>query len=525
MTKPPIKVLFIDDCPEDREVYKRLLLKIPDHEFLVAECDTAEDGLQLIGLDCPHILLLDYMLPALNGLDFLKSLKKVNYNGVIIMLTGEGDERVAVNALKEGAHDYLVKGEGLKAVFERTILSALRLNDLDQQQIYVQNMLQEYTKKLEVSNQSLKIEVEKRNKMEKSISSTMDLLRLIMDNISDGILVLDNENKVIISNPALQKVLGFKFTELEDMAIQNLIPEINQFEPFILATKNIQQAVDPKPHDTPSVQEAIHSDGTKLPIYLDVNKMTSNHIDFLILTVRNISEQKVDQHELLQAPNMAEKFNQEKSDFITRMSDQLRVPMDAILGFSQLLEDDADEALSAVQKSRIDQIHQAGTHLLTLINDVKDLANIEAEKIDLQTEISAPEIHLQDTYTLLYVESNLTNLNLVQQIVNKKKNIHLLSTNQAKQGIKLARSAKPDLIIMDINMPEMDGNLIFNELQNSPETKTIPVIAISSSEMKEEIDQALQAGFRDCLTKPLKISNFMDILDNHLPAKISHPAP
>ena len=100
----------------------------------------------------------------------------------------------------------------------------------------------------------------------------------------------------------------------------------------------------------------------------------------------------------------------------------------------------------------------------------------------------------------------------------------MLSTNQAEQGMKLARSAKPDLIVMDINMPEMDGKHLFNELQNFPETKYIPVIAIISSEMKEEINQALQAGFRDYLTTPLKISNFMDILDNHLPAKISHPA-
>jgi CheY-like chemotaxis protein len=251
--------------------------------------------------------------------------------------------------------------------------------------------------------------------------------------------------------------------------------------------------------------------------------MISNDNDILILTVREITEQKSNQQELLQAKEMAEKSCGEKSDLITRMSNELRTPMNAILSFSRLLEDDANETLSEVQNTRLNQIHQEGTQLLNLINDALDSAKIELGKIDLQKENSAPEVHHQATYTLLYVENNLTNLNLVQQIVNKKKNIHLLSTTHARQAIKLAHSAKPDLIIMDINMPEMDGNHLFNELKNFPETKYIPVIAISASEMREEINQALQAGFRDYLTKPLKISSFMDVLDNYLIAKASQP--
>ena len=682
MTKPPIKVLFIDDCPEDREVYKRLLLKIPDHEFIVAECPSAEEGLKLIGLDSPQILLLDYMLPDQNGLSFLKTLKEIKFAGVVIMLTGEGDERVAVNALKEGAHDYLVKGEDLKTIFGRTILSALRVNDLDQQQMHVQDMLKDYTKKLEESNKSLKIEVEKRNKVEKSILSTMDFLRLIMDNISDGVIVLDKEDKVVASNPAVQKIFGFNFSELEDKPIQNLIPEINEFEPF-LATKNPQQPIEPKLHEVPCEQEGVRKDGTKLPIHMEVNEMTSSDNEVLILTIRDITEQKDNEHELMRAKNKAEKTNQAKSEFITRMSHELRTPMNAILGFSQLLEEDTDEALTEVQTARVNLIHQAGIHLLNMINDVLDLAKIEAGKIDILMESfdlnallrtsmamiqplaeeknitiinkaiddkpvavkadkvrlkqvllnllsnaikynneggsvtlelerdpdmniwihvidtghgipeekhlqafeafnrldavdsdvegsgiglalsqllmdlmkgdialeSSPgkgsrfslkvlhaevlesekakqepppaETHHKNTYTLLYVEDNLANLNLVKQIVNKKKNIHLLSATRAKEGIDLARTAKPDLILMDINMPEMNGIQAFKELQKMQETRDIPVIAISANAMESDIDQALETGFTAYLTKPLNISNFLEVIEKHLIAKVS----
>ena len=116
---------------------------------------------------------------------------------------------------------------------------------------------------------------------------------------------------------------------------------------------------------------------------------------------------------------------------------------------------------------------------------------------------------------------NDANLNLIKQIVKMKKNIHLLSATRAKEGIELARTAKPDLILMDINMPEMNGIQAFKELQNWQETKDIPVIAISANAMESDIDQALETGFTAYLTKPLNISNFLEVIEKHLIGKTS----
>ena len=77
-------------------------------------------------IDC---LVLDYMLPDIDGIEFLQELKKFTFQGVVLMLTGEGNEKVAVRALKEGAHDYLVKGKDLFTSFHRTIQSAIRVNE------------------------------------------------------------------------------------------------------------------------------------------------------------------------------------------------------------------------------------------------------------------------------------------------------------------------------------------------------------------------------------------------------------
>src|SRR3954471_24864762 len=110
MIQRPWRILIIDDSPEDRETYRRYLTQDPDATYTFAEADNAEDGLLLCGRFEPDCVLLDYKLPAAYGLTVLH-----NYDGdktpefAMIMLTGQGDEQVAVQALKTGAQDYLVK--------------------------------------------------------------------------------------------------------------------------------------------------------------------------------------------------------------------------------------------------------------------------------------------------------------------------------------------------------------------------------------------------------------------------------
>jgi carbon storage regulator CsrA len=106
----PLRILVVDDSPEDRESYRRMI-DSGGEEFVVTETETGEEALQLCQSEVPDCILLDYRLPDLSGLDFLAELsgRSGQLPAPVVMLTGHGDEAIAVQAMKSGACDYLVK--------------------------------------------------------------------------------------------------------------------------------------------------------------------------------------------------------------------------------------------------------------------------------------------------------------------------------------------------------------------------------------------------------------------------------
>lgn len=136
MTKPQIRVLIIDDDIVDRKACQRALKQNPDYDFLLAEAETGQQGLQLARAEKPDCILLDYRLPDLDGLEFLAELRdEVGEIPIpVMMLTGSDNALVAVEAMKRGARDYLVKDverqylELLPAVIGR-LLQARQVED------------------------------------------------------------------------------------------------------------------------------------------------------------------------------------------------------------------------------------------------------------------------------------------------------------------------------------------------------------------------------------------------------------
>jgi len=115
--------------------------------------------------------------------------------------------------------------------------------------------------------------------------------------------------------------------------------------------------------------------------------------------------------------------------------------------------------------------------------------------------------------TLLYVEDNPANLDLVQQIIARRPHLHLLSAVNALDGIRVAKRQQPAVILMDINLPGMNGIEALKILGEDPDTAHIPVIAISANAMLGDVSKGLAAGFLRYLTKPIIVHELLDAID------------
>ncbi|MDO8892110.1 MAG: PAS domain S-box protein [Sulfurimicrobium sp.] len=118
--------------------------------------------------------------------------------------------------------------------------------------------------------------------------------------------------------------------------------------------------------------------------------------------------------------------------------------------------------------------------------------------------------------TLLYIEDNPANLRLVKKIIAGRSGLALLDAHTAELGLEIARAFQPDIILLDINLPGMDGYEALRDLQNNPATCHIPVIAITANAMERDVERGLAAGFVDYLTKPIQIPRFFALLDELL---------
>ena len=115
--------------------------------------------------------------------------------------------------------------------------------------------------------------------------------------------------------------------------------------------------------------------------------------------------------------------------------------------------------------------------------------------------------------TLLYVEDNPANLELVEQLIARRPDLRLLTAVNGTLGIELARAAQPEVILMDINLPGISGIEALKILREDPATAHIPIVALSANAMPRDIERGLEAGFFRYLTKPIKINEFMETLD------------
>jgi CheY-like chemotaxis protein len=143
-------------------------------------------------------------------------------------------------------------------------------------------------------------------------------------------------------------------------------------------------------------------------------------------------------------------------------------------------------------------------------SDTPQLTRVLPLEYTEPTAVDPAEHHQR---TLLYIEDNQANMDLAEQLVARRPGMRLLGAADGMRGVLMARLYAPDLILMDINLPGISGLQALKLLQEDARTCHIPVLALSANAMPRDIERGLEAGFIRYLTKPVKVTEFMEALD------------
>jgi signal transduction histidine kinase/CheY-like chemotaxis protein len=140
---------------------------------------------------------------------------------------------------------------------------------------------------------------------------------------------------------------------------------------------------------------------------------------------------------------------------------------------------------------------------------------------ELQTMTAGTAPSGGELYTVLYIEDNPANVRLVAQILGKNPQVHLITAHTPELGLELALARHPELILLDINLPGMDGYQVLSVLRSLDTMKQTPVIAISANATPHDVERGLAAGFDDYITKPIDIRYFLEAVDRLLPDSVA----
>jgi PAS domain S-box-containing protein len=204
--------------------------------------------------------------------------------------------------------------------------------------------------------------------------------RLLAENIGDVItrVKMDGSSKYI--SPAIQQLLGWTFEEMSGQSQDYVYPEDRH-----LVLKAIGEAVT---SGTPSRLEhrAVHRNGTVIWVECTFKalKDENGHVDDVVVVIRDMTQRRVLEDQVIEAKERAEKAAQAKSEFLANMSHELRTPLTSVIGFSGLLQ--GSDAMPAEERTYVERIATASEALLGVINDILDYSKLEANAIEMDPE-------------------------------------------------------------------------------------------------------------------------------------------
>ena len=308
----------------------------------------------------------DTTTPALMALVFLGSL----------LVTGRGYSTRLEQSYRLQFHN-LALNEHLSWASAEAVDNSRKLELEVEQRRKAESEIKAVARRLKQLNERLQAKIVQRKKSEQAvrlqaaqIKRSEGRLRAVIENSFDGIITVDADARICSANPAAQRLLGGPEKLLLGRDLTVFLPGLSL------------GAGDSGPHHLRVKQG---SDG-EVPVSFAAVPLNATDEHGYVCVLRDETEAEKARQALLSARDTAESASRAKSEFLSSMSHELRTPLHAILGFAQLLEADPEQPLSEAQAASTNEINKAGWHLLGLIDDVLDLAQIEAGKLEIRTE-------------------------------------------------------------------------------------------------------------------------------------------
>lgn len=359
-----MKILLVDDTPKNLDVLRHTL---GDKGLDISIALNGKVALKLVSATPPDLILLDVMMPIMDGFDTCRELKKNDLlkNIPIIFITALTEEESLIKGLSLGAVDYITKPFRPEEVLARvnTHLRAVKL-------------------------------LKAKNLLINQVANKEAQLSILMASMLDGLIVIDRNRIIRSTNPAAEKIFGYSSFEMSGTSFDCLIPDGGDGE----LQKYFNNQLNSQSFSSMGKNfelEGVNKSGDKIPLELAINGVNfypeeySSKIKFeklFVGIVRDISQRIESEKQISKALEAAEKANLAKSEFLAKMSHELRTPLNSIMGFSQLIMMNSENPEKELNIDNVNRIYKSGKYLLDLIDEILDLARIESGKVRISME-------------------------------------------------------------------------------------------------------------------------------------------